>query len=156
MSASEKEAFPAPPSRDKWLRTIDSLFSDVERWAGEWLVAGDSPPFSSVRVERTQKEVTDELAGDKYVVPVLQISDVRPREIKMAREEHLVLEPVTFNPVTGKGRVDFYAWPAMYRVRLLQEIGTGLWTVKTDSGLNWPLPWGKKTFVQIAEGLMSA
>ncbi len=154
MSAAEKEAFPDPPSRDKWLRTIDSLFSDVERWAGESLVAGDSPHFSSVRVEKTQKEVTDELAGDTYTVPVLQINGVRPRELKRAHEEHLVLEPVTFNTVTGKGRVDFYAWPTMYRVRLLQEPGTGLWIVKTDAGLNWPFPWGEKTFVQIAEGLM--
>jgi len=156
MSAAEKEAFPDPPSRDGWLRMIDSLFSDVERWAGEWLVAGDSPPFSGVRVERTHKEVTDEIADDRYIVPVLQISDMRPREPKKAREEYLALEPITFNSVTGKGRVDFYAWPTMYRVRLLQETGTSLWTVKTDSGLNWPLPWGEKTFVQIAEGLMGA
>jgi hypothetical protein len=156
MSAAEKEAFPEPPSRDRWLRTIDSLFSDVERWAGEWLVAGDSSPFAAVRVERTEKEVTDELAGDTYVAPVLRITNIRPRELKRAHEEHLVLEPVTFNSVTGKGRVDFYAWPTLYRVRLLQELGTGLWTVKTDSGLNWPLPWGEKTFVQLAEGLMGA
>lgn len=156
MSAAEKEVFPDPPSRDEWLRAIDSLFSDVERWADEWLVAGDGPPFSGVRVERTQKEVTDEIADDRYIVPVLQISNWRPREAKLAREEHLVLEPKGFNSLTGTGRIDFYAWPAMYRVRLLNRAGGGPWTVKTDSGLDWPLPWNKETFMQIAEGLLDA
>ena len=156
MSVAEQEAFPKPPSRDGWLQAIDDLFSDGEKWAGEGLIAGNSSPSSAIRVERTEKEMTDEFAGDTYTAPVLRICNIQPREPQRAREEYLVLEPIMFNPVTGKGRVDFYVWPAMYRVRLLQETATGLWTVKTDSGLNWPLPWGEKTFVQIAEGLMSA
>jgi len=156
MSAAEKEAFPNPSSRDGWLQAIDTLFLDVEQWATEGLVAGDASPSSTVTLEKTEKEIADEWAGDTYVVPVLRIGNIQLREPQKAREEYLMLEPIMFNSVTGKGRVDFYAWPAMYRVRLLQETATGLWTVKTDSGLNWPLPWGEKTFVQIAEGLMSA
>lgn len=156
MSIAEREVAGAARRREDWLRAIEAMFADVEGWATEGLVAGDASPSSTVTLEKTKKKIADEWAGDAYVVPVLQISNIQLKGPQKAREEYLMLEPIMFNSTTGEGRVDFYAWPAMYRVRLLQEIATGLWTVKTDSGLNWPLPWGEKTFVQIAEGLMSA
>jgi len=156
MSVAEREVAGATRRREDWQRAVEALFADVEEWAAQGLVAGDASPSSAVTLEKTEKEIADEWAGGTYVVPVLRIGNIQLKGPQRAREEYLMLEPIMFNSITGEGRVDFYAWPAMYRVRLLQEIATGLWTVKTDSGLNWPLPWGEKTFVQIAEGLMSA
>lgn len=156
MSIAEREVAGAARRREDWLRAIEALFAHVEQWAAEGLVAGDASPSSTVMLEKTEKEIVDEWARGTYVVPVLRIGNIQLRGPQKAREEYLVLEPIMYNSVTGTGRVDFYAWPAMYRVRLLQEMPTGLWTVKTDSGLNWPLPWGEKTFVQIAEGLLDA
>lgn len=156
MSIAEREVAGAARRREDWLRAIEALFAHVEQWAAEGLVAGDASPSSTVMLEKTEKEIVDEWARGTYVVPVLRIGNIQLRGPQKAREEYLVLEPIMYNSVTGTGRVDFYAWPAMYRVRLLQEMPTGLWMVKTDSGLNWPLPWGEKTFVQIAEGLLDA
>ena len=67
----------------------------------------------------------------------------------------LILEPMTHNPATRIGRVDFYVWPAMYRVRLLRGAHDVEWRVKTDSGIYWPMPWNKETFEYIAAGLLA-
>lgn len=30
------------------------------------------------------------------------------------------------------------------------------WVVRTESGLDWPHPWGRETFLALAEGLLKA
>ena len=88
-------------------------------------------------------------------MPVLEI--VSPSQpIEQPYSDTLVLEPAMFNPRSGVERIDFYVWPAMYRVRMIHQSGQDGWTIKTDSGINWPLPWNEQTFVQIAEGLFAA
>jgi hypothetical protein len=141
--------------REDWLQAVETLFADVEVWAREWLTSRERTPAFDWDVLRREKELGEDFSRDKYLVPVLEIT-LRPHEVILVREEKLMLEPIGFNPSTGTGRVDFFTWPAMYRVRLLDRAGEGHWTIKTDSGLDWPLPWNKETFVQIAEGLLKA
>lgn len=155
MSIAEREVAGAARRRGDWLRAVEALFADVEVWAREWLTSRETTPALDWNIQRRDKEMAEDFSRDKYVAPVLEIN-ARPHEIMLAREEKLVLEPMGFSPSTGTGRVDFYTWPAMYRVRLLDRAGGGHWIIKTDSGINWPLPWNKEAFVQIAEGLLNA
>jgi len=145
MTVAEK--IPIAAERSVWLETIETLLREAETWASA----------QGWKLTRRTKEFTDEALSDdvqqNYTVPILEIavpSQVAPR----GRDEKLVLEPVMFNPLTGVGRVDFYAWPAMYRVRMIRR--SDEWTIKTDSGIDWPLPWNEQTFVQIAQGLAKA
>lgn len=154
MSIAEREVVGVTRQREDWLRAIEALFADVEQWAREWLIGSGWTPEFGWDVLRGEKENADELSRNSYSVPVLEINS-RPHEVMLAREEKLVLEPMGFNSSTGTGRIDFYAWPTMYRVRLLNKAGDH-WIIKTDSGLEWPLPWNKETFMQIAEGLLDA
>ena len=141
--------------REDWLQAVEVLFADVEVWAREWLTSREHTPAYDWDVLRREKELAEDLSRDRYSVPVLEIN-ARPHEPMLVREEKLVLEPMSFNSSTGTGRIDFYSWPAMYRVRLLDRAGESRWIIKTDSGLDWPLPWNKETFVQLAEGLLNA
>ena len=154
MSAAETEVTGAIRRREDWQQAVEALFADVEVWAREWLTGYGWTPEFGWDVLRREKKSADDFSHDSYSVPVLEINS-RPHEVMLAREEKLVLEPMGFNASTGTGRIDFYAWPAMYRVRLLNEAGDH-WIIKTDSGLEWPLPWNKETFMQIAEGLLDA
>ena len=154
MSVVETEVMGATRQREDWLQVVEALFADVEVWAREWLISWEWTPAVGWDVLKREKEIVEDFSHDRYSVPVLEIN-ARPHEIKLAREEMLVLEPMGFNSSTGMGRIDFYVWPAMYRVRLLNRAGSR-WTIKTDSGLDWPLPWNKETFMQIAEGLLDA
>jgi len=131
--------------RSAWLETIETLFSEVETWASAhgWAT------------QRRSKEFADEFALDKYIVPVLEINPPSQRS-EQPYSDTLVLEPVTFNPRNGVERIDFYVWPAMYRVRMIHKANQDGWVIKTDSGIDWPLPWNEQTFVQIAEGLFAA
>lgn len=139
----------------EWMPAVEALFSDVEHWAREWLTVSGWTPLHGWDVVRQEKEIMDDFSQAKHIVPTLHVN-ARPQEITSGREVQLILEPITFNPSTGMIRVDFYVWPAMYRVRLLHEAKYDNWIVKTDSGLNWPLPWNEATFRQIAEGLLDA
>ena len=137
------------------MAAIGALFAGVEVWAREWLTSRETTLALEWNAQRREKELAEDFPHDNYVAPVLEIN-ARPHEITLVREEKLMLEPMGFNPSTGTGRIDFYAWPAMYRVRLLDRAGGSQWIIKTGSGINWPLPWNKETFVQIAVGLLDA
>lgn len=156
MSVIEKPFLETAVQRSEWLIAVDDLFSDVETWSREWLRGYDWTPAYGWDVMRQDKEIQDDFVKDRYQVSILEINNARPHALQMAREEKLVLEPIGFNPLSGTGRVDFYAWPAMYRLRLLYTVGNTQWIIKTDSGVDWPLPWSEDTFVQLAEGLLNA
>ena len=68
--------------------------------------------------------------------------------------KYLVLEPIAYDVAGAKGRVDFYALPGLNRVMLLRSPELG-WFVRTDSGINWPYPWNQKTFIGLADALLS-
>jgi hypothetical protein len=143
MTVAEK--IPIAAGRSVWLETIETLFDEVETWASAhgWAT------------QRRSKEFGDEFAPDKYIVPILEINPPSQRKMQPYADS-LVLEPVMFNPQTGIQRIDFYVWPTMYRVRLIRRVDQDDWIIKTESSINWPLPWNEATFVQIAEEFLSA
>ena len=71
-----------------------------------------------------------------------------------AQPGDLVVEPVARYVPGAEGRVDFYAWPSHNRVRLLRRPEG--WVVRTDSGIDWPHPWNRETFLDLARRLMAA
>lgn len=129
--------------RDEWIHAVDALMTQVTEWSH----------LQGWRTVTHEKQIVDETTQQKHEIPVLDI--ITEREYAgLSREVKLVVEPVTFRSATGTGRVDFYIWPAMYRVRLLQDAHRSEWRVKTDSGIYWPLAWNKETFADIAVGLL--
>ena len=121
---------------DGWIKDVNDLADDVQAWAGEqgWsVVRGDT-------------QLSEAVAGGAYQVPRLTVD---------APEGRLLLEPVARGVVGAAGRVDLYAWPSHYRVMLLRQAGGG-WVVRTESGLDWPQPWGRETFLTVARGLLNA
>jgi hypothetical protein len=121
--------------RDEWLSAIDALRQQVREWAEQqgWAVT------------QTEREVIEDQIGT-YKVPVLDIETPRGQ---------VVLEPTGQDTLGGWGRVDLYAWPTYYRVMLMRKPGLD-WVVRTESGINWPHPWGHATFVELTEGLLGA
>lgn len=121
--------------RDEWLTAIDALRQQVREWA----------EHQGWTVTESEREVNEYDLGT-YTVPVLEIE---------TPSGEVVLEPKGQGTLGGWGRVDLAAWPALYRVMLLWKPGRS-WVVRTDSGLDWPHPWGPATFVELAEGLIGA
>ncbi len=132
-------------SRSNWERHTALLADEVQIWA-EQEAAG-----RGWRVEREEIELAEEVVGGAYHVPVLTI---------YAPQGRLVLEPIARGVLGAQGRVDLYAWPSAFRVMLLHKPRSkdaGLeWVVRTESGVDWPLPWGRETFLTLAEGLLNA
>ena len=132
-------------SRDDWERNTARLADDVQAWAEQEAAA------LGWRVEREGKELSEEVVGGAYQVPVVTI---------YAPQGRLILEPVARGLLGAQGRVDLYAWPSLFRVMLLHKpLGKGhglMWVVRTESGINWPQPWGRETFLTLAEGLLNA
>lgn len=144
MTVAEK--MPAVAAeRSVWLETIEKLLSEVETWSSHhgW------------PTHRRSKEFSEGFTQSKYTTPVLEIVVPFPQPAR-GRDEKLILEPMTFTSSTGIGRVDFYAWPALYRLRMVRGNNDNEWIIKTDSGIDWPLPWNEQTFAQIAQGLAKA
>ena len=121
--------------REEWLSAVDALRQQVKGWAEKhgWTV------------QQSEREITEEELGT-YKVPVLDIT---------TSQGQVTLQPVGQDIWGAKGRVDLKAWPTLYRVMLLRRDEPG-WVVLTDSGLKWPHPWSESTFVELAEGLISA
>jgi len=132
-------------SRHNWEHHTATLADDVQSWAGQEAAA------RGWRVERAEKELAEEVVGGAYRVPIVTIH---------APQGRLILEPVARATVGAQGRVDLYAWPSLFRVMLLhkprgKDIGLE-WVVRTESGLDWPQPWVRETFLTLAEGLLNA
>ena len=132
-------------SRSNWEQHTAQLADEVQTWAEQEAAAW------GWRVEREEIELAEEVVGGAYHVPVLTI---------YASQGRLVLEPIARGVLGAQGRVDLYAWPSLFRVMLLHKpLGkdAGLkWVVRTESGVDWPLPWGRETFLTLAEGLLNA
>ncbi len=132
-------------SRDNWERNTALLADEVQAWAAQEAAA------LGWQVEREQKELAEEVVGGAYRVPVVTIH---------APQGRLILEPVARGVLGAQGRVDLYAWPSLFRVMLLHKPlgkGQGLeWVVRTESGIDWPQPWGREAFLTLAEGLLNA
>ncbi len=134
MSVRTLDRNEAETALAQWQTAVKALAHEIEDWARErgW------------GVERSSGEVNEELFG-VYEVPVLTIETDKGR---------LILEPIARMVVGADGRVDLYAYPTLFRVMLLYTAGDHRWTVRTDSGIDWPQPWQKDTFYALAAGLL--
>ena len=121
-------------ARKEWLACIDKLLRQIESWVQDegWEAA------------REDREITEELVGT-YAAPVLKLR---------APNGLLYVEPVARDVVGADGRIDVYAWPSLHRLLLIRQ--EGRWSVKTDSGVDWPEKWGRKAFLKLAESLTKA
>ena len=121
-------------TRDEWIACIADLLSRIEKWACQenWETA------------REEKEITEDLIGT-YSVPTLKIRT--PNGL-------VYVEPVAQNVIGADGRVDIYSWPSLHRLLLIRR--EDHWSLKTDSGVDWPNQWGKKAFVELAHNLTKA
>ncbi len=120
--------------REVWLSVVDKLLSQIEEWAGqmEW------------QIRREDKTITEGLIGT-YSVPVLQIK--LPGGV-------LYVEPMARYVIGDDGRVDLYSWPTLQRLLLIRS--DDKWVLKTDSLIDWPQPWARKTFYEVAKNLTKA
>jgi hypothetical protein len=121
--------------RDEWLAAIEALAHQVRQWAAE----------EGWRIREERRELCEGQIG-AYEAPVLWIE---------TPGGEIVLEPIARDAWGAVGRVDLYAYPSRYRVMLLTR-GEGNWRIRTDSGLDWPHPWRKETFIELARGLTDA
>ncbi len=130
-------------TRQEWEKEAARLADDVQAWANE--------AARGWRVERDEKELSEEAVGGVYRVPMVTIH---------APQGRLILEPVARAAFRAEGRVDLSAWPSLFRVMLLHKPtgrnGALEWVVRTESGLDWPQPWSRETFLTLADGLLKA
>lgn len=123
----------------EWQSAVSAVLQQVREW-----IAEDRPKW---RIETSSADVTEESSG-RYTIPVLEI---------IAANGRLILEPIGLDVFGARGRIDFYAWPSLYRVMLLRSSAPSKdWVIRTESGINWPNPWGKDSFLAIAEQFLSA
>lgn len=80
------------------------------------------------------------------------VTDALPVVTLETPDGKLVLEPMP-DTLDGRGRVKLYAWPTLYRVRLVQTDAG--WEILTDSGVPLRQPWNKQTFLQLARDLLA-
>ena len=123
----------------EWTEAADSLFQQVQQWVAE-------DRAQDWRISLSLVDITEESLGS-YGTQVMEINTHGGR---------LVLEPVGRDVLGAKGRIDLYAWPSLYRVMLLHSFKEEGWIIRTESGINWPNPWGRTSFLEVAEQLLSA
>jgi len=125
----------ASETRQEWIAAVGALMSQLEQWAAQanWDVATED------------KEITESLLGT-YTVPALKF--------RIPGGGIFYAEPIARDIIGADGRVDLYAWPTLHRLLLIRE--NDGWSVTTDSRLDWPEPWGRQTFLKLAESLTKA
>jgi len=123
--------------RDEWLRTVDALAGQIADWVRQ-------EPEWSFSVKETQ-DIEEPLLG-RYTVTIWNIQ---------TPEGEVRLEPVARN-YPGRGIVELFAWPTLYRVRLTQDASWGGWRIRTDSGISLRQEWTRETFATLVRDLISA
>ena len=118
----------------EWTQLIADLIRDIAEWSRDegWSV-------DERRVEREESTL------GTYEAPSLAIDGPKG---------HLVVEPKARYVIGADGRVDLYAWPSLNRF-LIVRVGDQ-WKLHTASGVDWPQPWGKTTFLTVATELMGS
>jgi len=123
-------------SLEQWQRTVGALENEVAAW---------SQKHGWKTNQVIQVPIFDEVYGP-YAMPVLTIE---------APEGRLVLEPMA-HAFDRTGLIKLYAWPTLYRVRLLDRGGSLGWEVLTDSGIPLHQDWNEQTFIRLAQDLLKA
>ena len=121
-------------TREDWCKQLEALFDQIATWAQEerWLI------------NRDEKMLSEDGLGE-YMAPDLVIR---------LPEGRITVDVIGRNVVGAQGRVDISAFPSLHRM-ILVRMG-GKWKIKTDSMIEWPRPWGKKAFVEVAKVLATA
>lgn len=117
--------------REDWLSLLQNLFKEIKSWAEEenWSIHED-------RTTIREKEIGE------YDAPFLVI---------VAGTTRIHVEPVGREIVGAEGRVDISAFPTMNRMVLVRT--KSKWVLKTDSYVEWPLPWSKDSFLGLVKAL---
>jgi len=121
----------------EWKQACDTLLRQVADWVRQ---------EAHWSAEVYNREITEEGLGT-YHVASLRIETPQGR---------LHLEPIARIVFGGTGTVELYAWPTLYRVRLLRDPEGSAWKVLTDSGIILRQPWNRDNFIMLAEDLLHA
>lgn len=122
---------------DEWLHTVEDLQNKIKTWVymeSDWSTEWEG-----------SREIQEEPLG-MYTVSVLTIHTPNGR---------LILEPIARN-YPGRGIVELFAWPTLFRVRLLRGEEDADWQVRVDSGFILHEEWNRENFVRLASDLLSA
>lgn len=111
--------------REDWLALVRKLCDEIKCWAEEehWFVHEDHKTIREAKI-------------GEYEVPVLLIQGGPGR---------VTVDPIGCEIVGADGRVDIEAFPTFDRMVLIRA--KGKWVLKTDSCVDWPVPWSKDAFL---------
>ena len=123
--------------RQEWLDTVTALQDQVRAWADQ------EPGWAFTHLK--DHEVEEAPLGI-YSVSVWKL-ETPDGEIR--------LEPIARN-YPGRGSVELYAWPTLYRVRLIRDEEWGGWRVRTDSGIYLRQEWSQENFITLTNDLLTA
>lgn len=122
---------------DEWLRTIQELQNQIKTWV--YMEPGWSTKWGE------EHKIEEEPLG---VYTVTDINIYTPKGM-------LVVEPIARN-YPSRGIVELYAWPTLFRVRLLRDESDALWQVRVDSGFTLHQEWSRENFIQLVRDLLGA
>ncbi len=119
-----------------WAQDTVTLFNQVSEWSHQngWTVEPEV--------------IHQELPNSKETLEVDGLSITTP-------SGRIQLEPIG-RRADGSVVVEMYAWPTLYRVRLLGGLDAGEWKVLTDSGIMLRQAWNRVNFTTLAEDLLNA
>lgn len=125
------------PSLSEWQQIVEVLQEDITDWSERqgWAVTVSETQVMDIRPQY-----------GFYVIPSLAIG---------TPEGRLIIEPMP-HALDGTGLVKLYAWPTLFRVRLLYRGGRMQWETLTDSGIPLHLDWSHQTFLALAHDLLNA
>lgn len=123
--------------RDEWLRTVDALANQIAEWVRQ------EPGWS---FEETGTQEIEEPPLGQYTATLWSIHTASG-EVR--------LEPIGRN-YPGRGIIELFAWPTLYRVRLTQDDFWGGWRIRTDSGISLRQEWNRANFVILVRDLIDA
>lgn len=123
-----------PAAVAAWQQKLAGLASDVKAWS-------EQQQWEVVEEQRT----ISENGTPPYPVAALQIT-LPKGEVR--------LEPITMGGQWWAPRVELAAWPSLHRVYLIDQGGE--WRIQTLSGIDYPMPWNRDTFLHLARALATA
>ena len=123
--------------RDGWLRTVNALADQLAEWVRQ------EPEWS---FEETGTQDVEEPPLGRYAVSLWSIR---------TPDGEVRLEPIARN-YPGRGIVELFAWPTLYRVRLTEDASWGGWRIRTDSGISLRQEWNRENFFILVRDLVSA
>lgn len=123
-----------PAAVAAWQQKCAALATEVRAWSEEqgWQVS-------------SERQSIIENGTPEYEVTALAVT---------LPEGELRLEPVSMGWRGREGRVELSAWPSLHRVRLVDR--DDQWVIVTLSGIDYPMPWGRDTFIHLARELAAA